>query len=411
MPLSPIWGGYHALQFKRGLPSNRRTFWSRKPNSGSLASPVLPGAAAAMSDSQASHASAHASAQSAPSQKPPKPHSGGRRKSPVWEHFVEPDDDDKKEKSASRRKAATCKYCGLVIGETVSKLDNLKKHIMLACPKAPREVKDSVAALSAADASATAPDVTRAGMKDGTPSILAHFQPVKTPPQLADVLNVKLLRWAVMSGIPFSAFDSIYWLDFLASARPGFVSAGPAQQVCCVAAVLNVDLIRADRLAGASHLVKHHLLQEYALVRMHLNQKLKESNNITVTGDGWTNACRESVMACNIITPQPKRAVHLLGARDLTTVKHDAQRLAGGFVLCKSCLSAALCGIVEEARLLATGVFVEWIKEVGPERVIALVTDNAANMKAARELVRETPGFVHIIPVRWAGGCRVARGV
>lgn len=48
--------------------------------------------------------------------------------------------------------------------------------------------------------------------------------------------------------------------------------------------------------------------------------------------------------------------------------------------------------------------FAERIKHhldcIGPKKVIALVTDNAANMRSARELVTKEKLYKHIIPLR-----------
>ena len=45
----------------------------------------------------------------------------------------------------------------------------------------------------------------------------------------------------------------------------------------------------------------------------------------------------------------------------------------------------------------------EWITEIGPERVGGLITDNAANIKLGRELTVLTYGFTNILERRWAG--------
>ncbi len=43
----------------------------------------------------------------------------------------------------------------------------------------------------------------------------------------------------------------------------------------------------------------------------------------------------------------------------------------------------------------------EWIAEAGgPEKFAAVMADNAANMKLARELLREEPGHGHILSMR-----------
>ena len=42
----------------------------------------------------------------------------------------------------------------------------------------------------------------------------------------------------------------------------------------------------------------------------------------------------------------------------------------------------------------------KWITEIGKERVGGLVTDNAANIKKARELTVAAEGFTHILEMR-----------
>jgi hypothetical protein len=83
--------------------------------------------------------------------------------------------------------------------------------------------------------------------------------------------------------------------------------------------------------AGKTQLIQRYLMKEYLMVQQLLMQKLHQANNITMAVDGWTNASKKSVMACNVMTPT-SRSVDLLGVRDLTTVKHDAQQLASKLV-------------------------------------------------------------------------------
>ena len=48
-------------------------------------------------------------------------------------------------------------------------------------------------------------------------------------------------------------------------------------------------------------------------------------------------------------------------------------------------------------------LMIRYIRMVGEEKVVAIVTDNAANMKAARRLVQEQPQYKHIITFRCFG--------
>lgn len=50
------------------------------------------------------------------------------------------------------------------------------------------------------------------------------------------------------------------------------------------------------------------------------------------------------------------------------------------------------------------GLMVAWIREIGPERVGFLCTDNAAAMRKAREQTVQTPGLTHILQLRCNSG-------
>ena len=45
----------------------------------------------------------------------------------------------------------------------------------------------------------------------------------------------------------------------------------------------------------------------------------------------------------------------------------------------------------------------KWLGEIGAKRVGGLITDNAANIRLARELTVATEGFTHILQMRYVG--------
>lgn len=55
---------------------------------------------------------------------------------------------------------------------------------------------------------------------------------------------------------------------------------------------------------------------------------------------------------------------------------------------------------------MPTDAIKRWITEIGVDKVGALVTDNAAAMRLARQLVTGTEGFEHILEMRHvSAGC------
>lgn len=90
--------------------------------------------------------------------------------------------------------------------------------------------------------------------------------------------------------------------------------------------------------------------------------------------DGWSNIKRDSIVNIVLTMPEP--------------------------VFFKS----ISCGAERHTAEYTFEVLAECIEEVGPEKVSALVTDNAANMKAAWQLIKKK--YPHIL----AYGC-VAHGL
>ena len=77
--------------------------------------------------------------------------------------------------------------------------------------------------------------------------------------------------------------------------------------------------------------------------------------------DGWTSGRHQSIWNFIILTPMRKEYLYQLS--DLSLDSHTAKYLAEK---------------IEEV-----------IKKVGPNRISAIVTDNAANIKKAREIITE----------------------
>jgi hypothetical protein len=91
-----------------------------------------------------------------------------------------------------------------------------------SCERASTEIKDEIRAqLAGAAPDATAPTVSRKGLKRPRP---AGGQSLVTDSYMSDKpfattiarsMDLKLLRWLITSGVPFNAVDSNFFLDWV----------------------------------------------------------------------------------------------------------------------------------------------------------------------------------------------------
>jgi len=98
---------------------------------------------------------------------------------------------------------------------------------------------------------------------------------------------------------------------------------------------------------------------EYEKVNLTVKEAINKADFIAITSDGWTDVSRNRLI--NVIAHAPKPMLY--NTIDATMDSHT------GEYICK--------------------VIAEQIKKIGARKVIALVTDNAANMKKAWRLLNE----------------------
>jgi hypothetical protein len=145
---------------------------------------------------------------------------GGRPFGPIWEHF-----ERKEKRHGSQRHSAECNYCFKIIVD--GRPTNLSAHIK-NCSKATAEVKHAVNELVAkktVDVPHPSGTKKARGPKrraEGTQSEITEYVTPKVPPTLARQLEVKVLRFIIMAGVPFSVADNEYFRDLLNTLQPNF---------------------------------------------------------------------------------------------------------------------------------------------------------------------------------------------
>lgn len=116
------------------------------------------------------------------------------------------------------------------------------------------------------------------------------------------------------------------------------------------------------------HALSTHLLEaEYQRVQDKVKQVIHEANCRAVISDGWTNVRGEAIVNYLISTPQPV----FFKCVDTKDKQHTKEFIA------------------KEIKSV--------IEQIGSDKVFAVITDNAANMKAAWNLIQEDFPLITVI--------------
>ena len=160
-------------------------------------------------------------------------------------------------------------------------------------------------------------------------------------PQHSTVVDESLGRLIYGLGLPFSLVESPFFEAFVRALRPAY------------------HLPCRNKVSG-DWLDKH-----YDRIREQVNTEIEKASSLTLVLDGWTNRRNEAVIGFSVATPKPVF---------LKALFPGAARYTAGFFF-------------EETSAV--------IRELGAARVSAVVTDNAAAMKAMwRRIELSFPGMI-----------------
>ncbi|KAK3911846.1 Zinc finger BED domain-containing protein 4 [Frankliniella fusca] len=193
--------------------------------------------------------------------------------------------------------------------------------------------------------SAGAAAVVRVGVKRKS---MDRFVDITAPDEKAR-LDAAFARAVYATGLPLSTFEKTPWTEFFSALRPSYKVPTPY--------FLSGPLLDA----------------EYAKCTAINKEKLEMASALGIMTDCYTNIRTESVLDVIVTTPTP--------------------------ILYKQVFR----GTVREAGEYVADILISVIREVGPEKFVILVTDNASNMRAAWLLVTEE--FPHITAFGCAAHC------
>jgi hypothetical protein len=261
-----------------------------------------------------------------------------RPKSDVFEHFTIVNEGDKQ--------ISICKYCSQKFTKNATKqrahLEKCMKY-----PKRSRSVSPGPSTSSATEShvpSASSTTSAHSGTSQpssGTHSVRKFFDIMDAKSQ--ERADENLARAIYATGSPLSLTSNIYWQRFLKDLRPSYIP-------------------------PSRHMLSTPLLQgEYDRVHEKVMNLIQTSDCVTLVSDGWSNIRGEGIINFIACTPQPV----FFKSIDTKDNRHTGAYIAD--------------------QLKAV------IEEIGPNKVYATVTDNAANMKSAWTEIEEA--YSHITPI------------
>ncbi|XP_052452890.1 uncharacterized protein LOC128013739 [Carassius gibelio] len=234
----------------------------------------------------------------------------------------------------------SCKYCAKTYVKNATKM---QQHIA-KCPKFPQSSKQATPDKSSSASSIRCGNDSDSGTLSSAP---AH----SGTGGLFDSMDERSQRHAdecfaramYATGSPLTLTSNVYWKRFLNVLRPAYTP-------------------------STSHALSTRLLdEEFNRVQAKVKQTIDKADCICVISDGWSNVRGQGVITYIVTTPQPV-------LYKSTDTKHN--RRTGSY-------------IADELKAV--------INDLGPEKVCALVTDDAANMKVAWAHVQET--YPHITTI------------
>ena len=129
--------------------------------------------------------------------------------------------------------------------------------------------------------------------------------------------------------------------------------------------------------------------------------ELQQGQNMSMTLDGWSDAAMQSLygfLYCSqMVAPFCRRSK----ISQLTRTQGSSLQVsipAGKLLMCSQ-LNLVFAETDTDVGMLL-GETIKALKDIGPDKFIAIVTHNAANMVKMRSLVLQDPACAHLIPLR-----------
>lgn len=159
----------------------------------------------------------------------------------------------------------------------------------------------------------------------------------------SEKLNSAFAKAVYSSNLPLSFTDNNYWQLFFKQIRPSY------------------------KVPSRYDLSNSLLDKEYEEVTRFVDEKIKNADFVTVITDGWSNIRNEGIISYIVTTPTP------IFYKSIETKDH------------------------RHTAVYISQELIKVIDEIGAQKITALVTDNASNMKGAWQIVQAQ--YPHIFTI------------
>ncbi|GBC52238.2 ribonuclease H-like domain-containing protein [Rhizophagus irregularis DAOM 181602=DAOM 197198] len=253
---------------------------------------------------------------------------GGRPPNSIWE------DINKGEAVGSGKFAASCKYCKNTWSR--GEVSKLEEHLSNHCPDAPAAVvrRYMTKVMERQDKSKSS---KKRKYSEGQSNMDDYHDSTELNEQRCTRINRALVKFFIACGIAFRVVEHPFFINFIKELNAGYNT--PTREV----------------------LVNQLLERELAQVNFKVNSELEKETNLKLAFDGWTSGTHRSIW--NFIVMTPSRKEYLYQLSDLSENSHTAEYLVT---------------VIEKV-----------IEGIGEDRICAVVSDNAANVRNARKIIHE----------------------
>jgi len=274
----------------------------------------------------------------------------GRPISKIWEWFIKGDHVP----NSKGYYSATCSFCDYQWA--TAKVAKLKKHFAYDCEKIDSDTRISVLMMLADNCedsdddshnTATTPTTKSSKKRKSNDSsqtyINDHYENYPTTLVKEDQINKALTKMFVCCNLPFALIEHPFFVEFIKTLRATY------------------------NLPSRWILSETLIIQETSRISLKVSRIINEESNLTIAFDGWTNSTGKSIYDFCLITEERKE--YLWCSKDYSNVPH-------------------------------TGAFfgdelIKIVKDIGPEKLGAVVSDNVPDARVARRILCET--YSHIL--------------
>ncbi|CAG8473361.1 4581_t:CDS:2 [Ambispora leptoticha] len=277
---------------------------------------------------------------------------GGRPPSEVWKWFLKGDESSKK-----GYYAATCSFCDQ--HWNIAKPSKLKTHLAYECQKVESDTRIKVLVSltndcvdSDNDMASTSTAASKKRKLENSVNIDSEYENIPTSLDKEDQINKILLKMVVCCNLPFAIVEHPFFQEYTKALRATY-----SIPSCWVLSNTLLD-------------------QELARVNIKVRRLLDKETNLTIAFDRWTNPTGrvlgrteydQSIYDYCVITEERKE--FLWASKNYSGVPHHTGAFLG-----------------EE--------IIKVVEDIGPEKIAAIVSDNAANTRVAQRILCEKYPYI-----------------